>query len=378
MNRLLLLLLAALAACEVLPKREARQDTTTAVPDSAAIAAARGATDTISGAVPATPADSVRMGADTGRVAIWPDRAVRGGVIVAVADALLAESPRCSWKGAPIPCHRSSTGGGIRAIIPLPADAPGGTFTLTIDAPTARISRQVTVADHDFGRELVFLDSAHYALIRRGTDIARDARALRQVLTAAAGEQRWGGAWRDPVQGGGTESGGYGVERFYHRASDASRAIRLEPALRARGAFGGDTTTAAAGDVPAWRHAGVDIAARSGTAVRAPAAGAVVDVGAYTLTGRTLVLDHGQGVHSAFFHLDTVLVRRGDVARAGATVARVGATGLATGPHLHYGIYIHGSDVDPAAWRRAADWLAQNGGEGGRRGRETDTTRAPD
>ena len=76
----------------------------------------------------------------------------------------------------------------------------------------------------------------------------------------------------------------------------------------------------------------------------------MADVGDYALTGRTLILDHGQGVHSAYFHLDTVLVSKGDVVQRGATLARVGATGLATGPHLHYGIYLHGKDVDPAAW----------------------------
>jgi murein DD-endopeptidase MepM/ murein hydrolase activator NlpD len=63
-------------------------------------------------------------------------------------------------------------------------------------------------------------------------------------------------------------------------------------------------------------------------------------------------LDHGQGVHSAYFHLDTVLVREGDLVRRGATLGRVGATGLATGPHLHYGIYIHGKDVDPETWHQ--------------------------
>jgi len=82
----------------------------------------------------------------------------------------------------------------------------------------------------------------------------------------------------------------------------------------------------------------------------------VAEVGEYILTGRTLVLDHGQGVLSAYFHLDTVLVREGDVAQAGRTIARVGSTGLATGPHLHYGIYVHGKDVDPVAWRAMPDF----------------------
>ena len=55
--------------------------------------------------------------------------------------------------------------------------------------------------------------------------------------------------------------------------------------------------------------------------------------------------------------IEAVLVRRGDVVRTGQTVARVGSTGLSTGPHLHYGVYVHGQDVDPAAWKEMPPWL---------------------
>jgi murein DD-endopeptidase MepM/ murein hydrolase activator NlpD len=99
------------------------------------------------------------------------------------------------------------------------------------------------------------------------------------------------------------------------------------------------------------------MAARRGAAVSAPAAGLVADVGDYILSGRTVLIDHGQGVVSAYFHLDTALVSQGDMVRAGQRIARVGATGLATGPHLHFGVYLHGMDVDPAAWRDMPDWL---------------------
>jgi murein DD-endopeptidase MepM/ murein hydrolase activator NlpD len=169
------------------------------------------------------------------------------------------------------------------------------------------------------------------------------------VLETETPEQRWSGAWRMPVEGG--KSSGYGVERFYHRASDSARSVRIESSAKTRGSFGLDTVSGAQ-TAPAWRHAGVDIAVGRGTSVRAPQAGAVAEVGDYVLTGKTLILDHGQGVHSAYFHLDTVLVREGDLVRRGAALGRVGATGLATGPHLHYGIYIHGKDVDPETWHK--------------------------
>lgn len=331
-------------ACEVVSNKSAKQDTTTLV----TTATTGPSLDTTpAGGVPATPGDSLATSAarDSGVVTLYPDRPVRGGVLFALAEGVASDIPRCSWKGAQLPCVRVSKG--VLAIIPLPADEAAGTFTLSVERPAGRITRQVTVADHDFGRELVFLDSAHYALVKRTGDVARDARALRGVLATESEVRRWSGKWGTPVQG--SKSAGYGVERFYYRAADSSRAISLGSDMKTRGTFGLDTSAAAA-NVPSWRHAGVDIAAARKTSVNAPAAGIVADVGEYVLTGRTVLIDHGQGVMTAYFHLDTVLVRRGDQVSAGKRIGRVGATGLATGAHLHYGVYIHGKDVDPAAW----------------------------
>ena len=63
------------------------------------------------------------------------------------------------------------------------------------------------------------------------------------------------------------------------------------------------------------------------------------------------------GVVSAYFHLDTAVVSKGDVVRVGDRIGRVGATGLATGPHLHFGVYLHGKDIDPVSWRDMPKWL---------------------
>ena len=122
---------------------------------------------------------------------------------------------------------------------------------------------------------------------------------------------------------------GYGEERFYYPSSDSSRVRSVASDARSRGAFGADTGALGGRDVPAWRHAGVDLAEPRGTAVRAPAAGAVVDVATYALAGRTVVVDHGEGVMTAYFHLDSALVRRGDVVQGGQTLGRVGASPVA-------------------------------------------------
>ena len=56
-------------------------------------------------------------------------------------------------------------------------------------------------------------------------------------------------------------------------------------------------------------------------------------------------------------HLDSATVSKGDIIRVGQRIGRVGATGLATGPHLHFGLYLHGKDIDPVAWRDMPQWL---------------------
>lgn len=289
---------------------------------------------------------NLRAAADSVVIRLYPDSAVRGGVVVAVVSGANA-GPRCTWKGEPLPCYR--VGSDVRAIVPLPADEPAGEFELTIEGSAGQPVRQtITVHDREFDRQLVFLDAERFALLRRGSDIARDARALRQILAGESPQQRWSGGWRHP--GGNVRATGYGVERFYFRASDSSRVVSAGSAMRVTGRFGVDTISVRPGANPAWRHSGVDVALALRSPVRAAASGTIADVGDYVLTGRTVAIDHGQGVHTVYFHLDSALVRRGDVVTRGAVIGRIGETGLTTGPHLHYGVYVHGEDIDPRVW----------------------------
>ena len=99
---------------------------------------------------------------------------------------------------------------------------------------------------------------------------------------------------------------------------------------------------------PRAPHSGIDIAAPRGAPARSPADGIARLVAADTfLMGNVLMIDHGLGVSSIFIHLDSVAVSEGDLVRQGEVVARVGQTGRATGPHLHWGVSVGSTPVDP-------------------------------
>lgn len=95
-------------------------------------------------------------------------------------------------------------------------------------------------------------------------------------------------------------------------------------------------------------HSGLDFAVPAGTPIKSPAAGKVILTGNYFFNGNTVFVDHGQGFISMFCHMSKIDVKVGDLVPRGVVVGKVGATGRATGPHMHWNVSLNDARVDPA------------------------------
>jgi murein DD-endopeptidase MepM/ murein hydrolase activator NlpD len=103
------------------------------------------------------------------------------------------------------------------------------------------------------------------------------------------------------------------------------------------------------GVVHGW-HRGTDFAAVLGSPVRAANRGIVRLAEEIPLSGNAVIVDHGLGVFTTYMHLSSIAVRAGQQVRRGDVVGRVGSSGVATGPHLHWGLRVNGAYVDPLRW----------------------------
>ena len=131
-----------------------------------------------------------------------------------------------------------------------------------------------------------------------------------------------------------------------HFSAETPATLRLQTPVQGRRSSGFGLRRIL-NDQPRNPHAGIDIAAPTGTEIAAPAPGVVLDIGDFFYNGKTVWVDHGRGMITMYCHMDSISVEPGQSITTGNLLGTVGATGRVTGPHLHFVVFLNGEMVDP-------------------------------
>jgi len=248
----------------------------------------------------------------------------------------------CHWDEKPVACFRSETG--WVAWVGVDLDHPEGTTPLRVAWQAGRAAGLLTypieVRPASFGVQTLTVPKEKDDLSAETLKRIQKEAALFTALWDSQGDRQYGPPrWVEPfiVPVSGRPSGTFGRRRIINA-------------------------------LPRNPHTGEDIPASSGTPVAASNAGVVVLTGAFYFNGNSVVIDHGAGLFSMYFHLRDMAVAQGEAVARGAVVGHVGQSGRATGPHLHWGARLGGARVDPFSLVEIQDtpFLAHEGDPTGR------------
>lgn len=211
-----------------------------------------------------------------------------------------------------------TTSNGRTAVVGIPLTATVGETTLQLQASNFSDSLNFTIANKDYPEQRITLKDNN-KVSPNDTELARYAReaAEQKAIYNSFSPSKFNGDWptfQMPIRG--EFSSPFGLKRFFNGEA-------RDP------------------------HSGLDIAAAEGKTAHAPADGTVVQTGDYFFNGQTVMIDHGQGVISMLCHLSQIDVTIGQTIKRGDSIGKVGHTGRATGPHLHWGLSINNARVNP-------------------------------
>ncbi len=241
--------------------------------------------------------------------------AVPGGVVTFKIPGGIDERPVVTYKDAPVMVVRENAG--WLAIVGISLDTEPGDYSVNVQQPGAD-ARELSFKVHPKQYRTQQLKVAP-AMVNPSPEneerIAREQKKVRAALDAFTPDAPATLRLAQPVPG--PRSSSFGLRRVFNGESRRP-------------------------------HSGMDIAAPTGTPIKAPLAGTVVDVGDYYFNGGNVMIDHGQGLVTMYCHLSKTRVEVGQQVKLGEVIGDVGATGRVTGPHLHWGVALNGTMVDPA------------------------------
>lgn len=229
-----------------------------------------------------------------------------------------AARAECRFNGRSYPLYPTAPGR-LRCLVGLSARLEPQVYELVLARrrfllPDETITLEVDVARHKFRHRRIRMPKNKTALTK-APGAARARKLISKNLRVESRRQIWRGTFLKPAKG--RRSSEYGQTRTINKNMSWG-----------------------------W-HRGIDIAAKSGRKVRAPNHGKVLLIGKFPVQGGAVILDHGQGLVSIFMHLKSFAARVGERVEKGDHIANVGGSGFSTGSHLHWGVYVHGTPVDP-------------------------------
>jgi murein DD-endopeptidase MepM/ murein hydrolase activator NlpD len=252
--------------------------------------------------------------------AIRPLPIVRGQTVSIYVENAQAGAPSGEFAGQPLRFVRQ--GEGYAALVGLDAFTEPGTYWLTLagagERPWRPFQQAVPVAAGDYGVQSITIPESRSALLDPTVRQEEDA-YLATFFTQYEPAQLWEGRFQLPLTNT-VVTAPYGDGRSYN-----------------------------GGPIDIF-HTGIDFAGAVGTPVYAAAAGEVIFNEAVDLRGNVVIIDHGLGVMTGYYHLSESFVQVGDRAPAGQFIAAVGNTGLSSGPHLHWDLRIMNVAVNGRQW----------------------------
>ncbi len=227
-----------------------------------------------------------------------------------------------------IPMEPSEQGRIQRALLGIDFDSATGKREIRVSAPgpdgERTVAKTFIVSSGKFPTQTLKVAPAYVEPPPEELDrIARDREKVKRVYQEPDTARLFASAFRRPVASSST--GSFGVRRVFNGK-------------------------------PRSPHDGVDLAAPEGEPVVAAARAVVALAEDLYFSGGTVILDHGGGLFTFYFHLSAIDVREGETVAAGQKIGAVGATGRATGPHLHWGARLHGARVNPLDLLKLPAW----------------------